>query len=122
MLVQVSLLGLEHSDGCLGLLILRLLGRVIALHLLFSRLYISRQRVTNVRRLARQVLLQILLLRAQSLDLTVIEIELFGEGLAGLLEAGDFALERCVELLVGYGSVGLIERHTKLNFISFNRL
>ena len=115
--MQVSLLGLEHSDGCLGLLILRLLGHVIALHLLFGCLYISRQRVANVRRLARQVLLQFLLLRAESLDLAVIEIELFGEGLRGLLEAGDFALERCIELLVSRGSVCLIERHTKFYFL-----
>ena len=120
--MQVSLLGLEHSDGCLSLLILRLLGHVIALHLLFGCLNISRQRVANVRRLARQVLLQFLLLRAESLDLAVIEIELFGEGLGGLLEASDFALERCIELLVSCGSSCLIERHTKLNFISFNRL
>ena len=115
--MQVSLLGLEHSDGCLGLLILRLLGRVIALHLLFSCLYISRQRVANVGRLARQVLLQFLLLRAESLDLAVIEIELFGEGLGGLLETGNLALERCIELLVSRGSVCLIERHTKFYFL-----
>ena len=110
--MQVSLFSLEDGDRGLSLLILGLLGCMIALHFFLRLDDISRQRVPNVRRLSRQILLQLLLLLPQRLDLPVVKVELLCEGLAGLLQPRNFPLERRVELLVGGGNRRLIKCHT----------
>jgi hypothetical protein len=95
--VQVGLLGLEDGDRLLRLLVLRLLSHVVPLHFFFGPDHIFRQLLSDVSRFTSKVLLKLLLLAAQCLDLSVVEVEFLGEGLAGLLEPVDLALQRRVE-------------------------
>lgn len=113
--MQICLLGLEHGDGCLSLLVLRLLRNVVLLHVLLGsttgmkRRYGSRvggssylpndivsELSTDLGGFLCEVLLEVVLLGAEGLDLTVIEAKLLGQRLARLLKPVDLALERGV--------------------------
>ena len=72
--MQVGLLGLENGNGCLSLLVLRLLSDVIALHFFLGASDVIGEGLPDVGSLVGQVHLQLLLLPAQDLDLTVVEV------------------------------------------------
>ena len=96
--MEVCLLGLEDGDGSLCLLVLSLLSSMVSLHLLLSLVHIISERLADVSRFTGEVLLEVLFLRAERLDLIVVESKLLSEGLAGLFKTSDLALKSSVIL------------------------
>lgn len=92
-LLEVGLVALEGGDLLLELGVLALLTVVAALHLVLGTGHFPRERLADVACLAREDVLEGLLLGAEGLYLLLVEGELLVHASDGLLEGVDLALE-----------------------------
>jgi len=92
-LLQVGLLGLQRRDLLLQLCVLAFLAAVAFLHFIFRACHLLRERFPDVASFAGQHVLKRFLLRAESLNFLLIEIEFLVHAFDGFLESVDLSFE-----------------------------
>ena len=135
--MQVGLLSLKDSDGCLSLLVLSLLRLMVPAHLLLRSAYqifvstsslnlpanVFCKRLSDLICLLGELLFELDFFATKSLNLITVEVELLGESLASLLKTIDLALQgRVVGVGLGLAHVGSHRCHLcQVRFVSNNQ-